>query len=48
MTFEIDSNGILSVTAHDKNTGKEEEITISAERTAASKDDIDEMRSSRR
>ena len=43
MTFEIDSNGILSVSASDKGTGKEEEITISAERTAASKEEIDEM-----
>lgn len=43
VTFAIDANGILSVSALDKGTGKEEEITITAERTAASKEEIDEM-----
>lgn len=43
VTFEIDANGILSVSAKDKGTGKEEQISITAERTAASKEEIDEM-----
>ena len=30
MTFEIDANGILSVTAKDKGTGKEQNIRIEA------------------
>jgi molecular chaperone DnaK len=29
VTFDIDANGILNVTAHDKDTGKEQNITIS-------------------
>ena len=29
VTFDIDANGILNVTAHDKDTGKEQTITIS-------------------
>jgi heat shock protein 5 len=32
VTFEIDSNGILQVEAHDKGTGKQEKITITADR----------------
>ncbi len=30
VTFDIDANGILSVKAHDKGTGKEQKITITA------------------
>ncbi len=30
MTFDIDANGILHVTAKDKATGKENQITIKA------------------
>ncbi|MCC4887979.1 Hsp70 family protein, partial [Salmonella enterica] len=29
VTFDIDANGILNVTARDKDTGKEQSITIS-------------------
>ena len=43
VSFEIDANGILSVSAKDKESNNEEEITISAERAASSKDEIDEM-----
>lgn len=40
--FDIDANGILSVTAKDQATGKEQKITISAS-TNLSKEDIDRM-----
>jgi molecular chaperone DnaK len=42
VTFDIDANGILTVTAKDKNTGKEQKITISGS-TQLSKDEIDRM-----
>ena len=32
VTFNIDANGILNVTAKDKGTGKEQSITISGQR----------------
>lgn len=40
VTFDIDANGILNVTAKDKATGKEQKVTITAS-TNMSKDDID-------
>ncbi|MDD4593689.1 MAG: molecular chaperone DnaK [Methanobacteriaceae archaeon] len=40
VTFDIDANGILNVTAKDMGTGKEQAITISAP-NKLSKDDID-------
>jgi molecular chaperone DnaK len=40
--FDIDANGILTVTAHDKATGKEQKITISGS-TQLSKQDIERM-----
>ena len=40
VTFDIDANGILNVTARDQATGKEQKITITAS-TNMSKDDID-------
>ncbi len=40
VTFDIDSNGIVNVTAKDKGTGKEQHITISSS-TNMSKEDID-------
>jgi molecular chaperone DnaK len=40
VTFDIDANGILSVTAKDKGTGKEQSIKITSS-TKLSKDDID-------
>ncbi len=42
VTFDIDANGILNVTAKDKATGKEQKITITAS-TNLNKDDIDRM-----
>ncbi len=39
VTFDIDANGILNVTAKDKATGKEQKITVTAS-TNLSKDDI--------
>lgn len=40
VTFDIDANGIVHVSAKDKGTGKEQNITISSS-TNMSKDDID-------
>ena len=40
VTFDIDANGIVNVTATDKGTGKEQHITITSS-TNMSKDDID-------
>ncbi|MDR0486286.1 MAG: molecular chaperone DnaK [Elusimicrobiota bacterium] len=40
VTFDIDANGILNVSAKDKGTGKEQSIKISSS-TKLSKDDID-------
>ncbi len=42
VTYDIDANGILSVTAKDRGTGKEAKITITAS-TKLSKDDISKM-----
>jgi len=42
VTFDIDANGILNVTAKDKATGKEQKVTITAS-TNLSKSDIDRM-----
>ncbi|NWF64123.1 MAG: molecular chaperone DnaK [Chloroflexi bacterium] len=42
VTFDIDANGILHVTAKDKATGKEQKVTITAS-TNLSKSDIDRM-----
>ncbi len=42
VTFDIDANGILSVTARDEATGKDQKITITAG-SGLSKDDIDRM-----
>ncbi|KAA0170440.1 hypothetical protein FNF28_01434 [Cafeteria roenbergensis] len=43
VTFEIDANGILQVSAEDKDTGKSEKITITAEKGRLSEDEIDRM-----
>ncbi|MBO4583939.1 MAG: molecular chaperone DnaK [Clostridia bacterium] len=40
VTFDIDANGIVNVSAQDKGTGKEQQITITAS-SNMSKDDID-------
>jgi molecular chaperone DnaK len=42
VTFDIDANGILNVSAKDRATGKEQAITITAS-SGLSKDDIDKM-----
>ncbi|WP_413248676.1 molecular chaperone DnaK [Sinomonas flava] len=42
VTFDIDANGIVHVSAKDKGTGKEQSMTISGG-TALSKDDIERM-----
>jgi len=42
VTFDIDANGILNVSARDKATGKEQKITISGS-TSLNKDEIDRM-----
>ncbi len=42
VTFDIDANGIVNVTATDKATGKEQKITITAS-SGLSKDEVDRM-----
>jgi molecular chaperone DnaK len=43
VTFDIDANGILNVSAKDLGTGKEQKITISAS-SGLSKDEVERMR----
>jgi molecular chaperone DnaK len=43
VTFDIDANGILSVSARDKGTGKEQKITITAS-SGLSKEEVERMR----
>jgi len=43
VTFEIDANGILNVGAHDKTSGAQESITITADKGRPSQEEIDEM-----
>lgn len=43
VTFDIDANGILSVSAKDLGTGKEQKITITAS-SGLSKDEVEKMR----
>ena len=43
VTFDIDANGILNVTAKDKNTGKEQHIKIEAS-SGLSEDEIEKMK----
>ena len=43
VTFEIDVNGILRVSAEDKGTGNVEKITIKNDDNRLSKEDIDRM-----
>ena len=42
VTFDIDANGIVTVSAKDKGTGKEQQITISGS-TALSDEEVDRM-----
>jgi len=43
VTFDIDANGILNVSAKDKGTGKEQKITITAS-TGLSKEEVEKMK----
>ncbi len=43
VTFEVDANGILQVSAEDKGTGKAEKITITAEKGRLSAEEIERM-----
>jgi len=43
VSFELDANGILRVTAGDKGTGKEESITITNDKGRLSKEEIERM-----
>ncbi|CAG8560554.1 9367_t:CDS:1 [Cetraspora pellucida] len=43
VTFEIDANGIMKVSAADKGTGKSESITITNDKGRLSKEEIDRM-----
>jgi len=43
VTFDIDANGILNVKAKDKNTGKDESITIKNDKGRLSSEEVDRM-----
>merc|ERR1712115_553505 len=43
VSFEVDANGILNVSACDKSTGKEKKITINNEKGRLSKEEIERM-----
>lgn len=43
VTFEIDENSILSVTAHEKGTDKKETITITNDKGRLTKEEIENM-----
>merc|ERR1740138_1596223 len=43
VSFEIDANGILQVSASDKGTGKSEKITITADKGRLSQEEIERM-----
>jgi heat shock 70kDa protein 1/2/6/8 len=43
VTFDIDANGILNVSAIEKSTGKEQKITITNDKGRLSQDDIERM-----
>jgi molecular chaperone DnaK len=43
VTFDIDANGILNVSARDKGTGKEQKITITAS-SGLNKEEVEKMR----
>lgn len=43
VTFEIDENSILTVSANEKGTGKTETITITNDKGRLSKEEIDRM-----
>jgi len=43
VTFDVDANGILNVSATDKSTGKDSKITITNDKGRLSKDEIERM-----
>jgi heat shock protein 1/8 len=43
VTFDVDANGILTVTAEDKGTGKSEKVVITGDKGRLSKSDIDRL-----
>ncbi|AFZ81531.1 heat shock protein 70kD, putative [Theileria equi strain WA] len=43
VTFNVDTNGILSVTAHEKGSGNKRDIVITPEKGRLSQDEIDRM-----
>jgi L1 cell adhesion molecule like protein len=43
ITYDVDANGILQVSALEKSSGKEEKITITNDSNRLSKDDVDRM-----
>lgn len=43
VTFNVDANGILNVSAKDKSSGSEKEITITNDKDRLSKEDIEKM-----
>ncbi|KAL5615441.1 hypothetical protein BROUX41_005486 [Berkeleyomyces rouxiae] len=43
VSFDLDANGILKVSAHDKGTGKSESITITNDKGRLTQDEIDRM-----
>ncbi len=43
VSFDVDSNGIMNVSAVDKTTGKTNKITITNDKRRLSKDDIERM-----
>lgn len=43
VSFDVDANGILSISAHDKGTGKQEILTITSEKGRLSDEEIERM-----
>ncbi|KAG8708533.1 ATPase with role in protein import into the ER [Ceratobasidium sp. 395] len=43
VTFDVDANGILTVVAHDKDSGNSESIVITSEKNQLTKSDIERM-----
>ena len=43
VTFDIDANGIMNVSAQDKGTGKTSQVTITNDKGRLSKNDIERM-----
>lgn len=43
VTFDVDQNGILNVSAEEKSTGKSEKITITNDQGRLTQEEIDKM-----